>query len=374
MAALFAVLLVLHGLVHLLGVAKAFGLARLPQLAQPIGPAAGIIWLAAAVLMTSAGVALLAWPRWWWAIGAAALVCSTIAIAASWADAKAGAVVNVVVFAGVVFGFLAQGPFSLRAQYDRDVAALAPPAAAAALAPITEADLAHLPPPVQHYLRTAGVVGQPRVRTFFVRMHGRIRSGRDARWMPFAAEQHNAIDPAARLFYLTASMFLIPVQGYHRYADGSASMLIKAGAMLPVARESGSAMAQAETVTFFNDMCVMAPATLIDRAIAWEQLDARLVRATFPGAGHTVRAGLAFNERGELVDFWSEDRYQSMPGQPARQVRWSTPLGEYQRFGTVRLASRGEGRWHDAEGDYAYIEVTIDEVAYNPPDAAAAAR
>ena len=29
-------------------------------------------------------------------------------------------------------------------------------------------------------------------------------------------------------------------------------------------------MNQGETVTMFNDMCVMAPATLIHRAIEWE--------------------------------------------------------------------------------------------------------
>ena len=31
----------------------------------------------------------------------------------------------------------------------------------------------------------------------------------------------------------------------------------------------------------------------------------------------------------------------------------------------VRLASKGEGRWHEADGEYAYIELTIDAVEYN---------
>jgi hypothetical protein len=31
----------------------------------------------------------------------------------------------------------------------------------------------------------------------------------------------------------------------------------------------------------------------------------------------------------------------------------------------MRLPSGGEGRWHDAEGEYAYIDVTIDDVQYN---------
>ena len=36
MTTIFAIVLVVHGVIHLLGFAKAFGLAELPQLTQPI--------------------------------------------------------------------------------------------------------------------------------------------------------------------------------------------------------------------------------------------------------------------------------------------------------------------------------------------------
>jgi hypothetical protein len=41
--AAFALLLVLHGLIHLLGAAKALGWAELPQLTQPVTPLAGTL-------------------------------------------------------------------------------------------------------------------------------------------------------------------------------------------------------------------------------------------------------------------------------------------------------------------------------------------
>ena len=192
-----------------------------------------------------------------------------LAISQSWTDARAGALANLVILVGVVFGFLVQGPFSLRAAYERDVAEGL--ARSAATRPISESDLADLPPPVQRYLRKAGVVGQPHVQHVRARMHGRIRSGPDARWMPFSAEQHNFFDGTpARLFYMTASMFGIPFQGFHRYVGRSASMLVKVAGIAPVADASGADMTKAETVTLLNDMCIMAPATLIDSRIAWE--------------------------------------------------------------------------------------------------------
>jgi hypothetical protein len=90
MVTAFAVLLVVHGLIHLLGAAKAFGWAELPGLIQPISPGVGALWLVAAVLLLAAAVSLVIWPRGWWAIGAIAAVVSMIVIVPSWVDAKVG--------------------------------------------------------------------------------------------------------------------------------------------------------------------------------------------------------------------------------------------------------------------------------------------
>jgi hypothetical protein len=353
-----------HGLIHVLGAAKAFGWAALPQLTQPISPVLGVLWLLSMAIFMAAAAALFFWPRGWWMIGAAAVVISMIAIGASWTDAKAGALVNGLVLAGVVFGFLSQGPFSLRAEYERDLETYLPgPASPAA---VNEDDLAHLPPLVQRYLRAAGVVGQPRVRNFRVHLRGRIRNGPAGRWMPFEAEQYNVVHPPARMFYLRASMFGIPVQGYHRYVGSSASMRVNAAALVPVATAAGAEMTQSETVTLFNDMCLMAPATLIDPAIEWTPIDANMVRARFTNAGYTIHADLSFNAAGELTDFASDDRYQaSTAGTGMRRFRWSTPITAHRRYGAVRLPAGGEGRWHEPEGVYAYIELAIDDVQYN---------
>ena len=121
MTVAFAGLLVVHGLIHMLGVAKAFGWAELPQLSQPISPMFGGMWLLAALLFFAAAVTLFVWPRWWWAIGACAILISMVLVVRFWSDARFGAVGNAAAFVGVVFGFLAHGPVSLRAAYESDV-------------------------------------------------------------------------------------------------------------------------------------------------------------------------------------------------------------------------------------------------------------
>ena len=53
-----AVLLAVHGLIHFMGFAKAFGYAELPQLTQPVSREMGFLWLAAGLLVIATAVAL----------------------------------------------------------------------------------------------------------------------------------------------------------------------------------------------------------------------------------------------------------------------------------------------------------------------------
>lgn len=108
----FAFIMALHGLIHLMGPSEAFGYADLPQLTQPISRGMGVVWLVAALLTLASVVALFAWPRGWWMIGAVALVVSQAAIFTSWSDAKAGTLANILLLAGVAYGYFTHGPAS----------------------------------------------------------------------------------------------------------------------------------------------------------------------------------------------------------------------------------------------------------------------
>jgi uncharacterized protein YjeT (DUF2065 family) len=102
MIVLFALALVVHGVIHLLGFAKAFGLAELPQLTQPISQLLGVAWLAAALLFVVAGLSLFTWPRAWWVLAGVAVLVSMIAMVPSWTDARFGALANLIVLVGAI--------------------------------------------------------------------------------------------------------------------------------------------------------------------------------------------------------------------------------------------------------------------------------
>lgn len=263
--AVFISLVVVHGLIHFFGFAKAFGLAALPQLALPISRPVGVAWLVAGVLSLSTAVALLLTPRWWWAFASLAFLTSQAVILSSWSDARFGTIANVILLLGALYGFLSRGPLSLPAEYERDQA-LAGPAHEAEV--LTEADLKPLPEPVQNYVRRAGVVGQPRVQNFRAQWVGRIRASPTDPWMSFTAQQLNTLDTPRRFFLMDATMKGLPVDVFHAFDEHGATMRVRLLSAKTMVDAKGEVLTRSETVTLFNDLCLFAPVSWCGRRCA----------------------------------------------------------------------------------------------------------
>ena len=120
MRLILIVLIGVHGLIHLMGFAKGFGYADLPQLTQPISRAWGLAWPAAALLVTTTTVMLAVGARSYWIAGAFALLVSQAVIFSAWRDARRGTAANLILLLIVTYGWLTEGRRSFHAQYLRD--------------------------------------------------------------------------------------------------------------------------------------------------------------------------------------------------------------------------------------------------------------
>jgi hypothetical protein len=127
----------------------------------------------------------------------------------------------------------------------------------------------------------------------------------------------------------------------------------------------GEEMNRGETVTMFNDMCLLAPATLVSPAVRWESLDSLSVRGTFTNQGNTVSAVLTFDSLGALRDFISDDRFLSEDGKSYENYPWSTPVGEFREYDGRKLASTAQAMWHTPTGKFLYAKFTVAEIEYN---------
>ncbi len=358
-----AIIIAIHGLIHLFGFAKAFQVADLKQLQKPISKPMGMIWLAVAFLFLAAACMLIVRSASWWMPGAIAVILSQYLLIQSWSDAKYGSILNFVILLPLAMSFMGSLPSSYFNRFREE--AIARLAVNPAETIMTEADITQLPVPVQSYLRYTGSIGKPKIYNFRVVFEGKMRQKLDAAWMAIFSQQYDFINEPARLFYIKSKMFGIPFDGYHRYIGPNATMEIKVASLLKVVDAKGKQMDQGETVTLFNDMCLLAPATLIGKNIKWETADSLTVRARFTNQGNTITALLFFNSKGEMVNFSSEDRYLTEDGITYYNYKWSTPVKDYKDFNGWKIASYGEAVWETPQGPFCYAKFDIKAVEYN---------
>jgi hypothetical protein len=353
-------IVVIHGLIHLLGFAKAFDLVVIDELAQPISRSLGVFWLQAALLFLFVAVGILIKKKWWWMLAIIAVLLSQFLLIGQWQDAKYGTFVNVIILLAAI---AAMADWNFYKKYLLDVHQALRQTAVDEKDLITEADLYKLPKLVQKYLTYAGVVNTPKLKSVKIAFDGEMR-GKSQDWFSFHSEQYNTFDTPHRLFFMRGKIKGLMVPGYHAFKDGTATMLIKLLAIFPVVNNKGKEMNIGETVTVFNDMCIMAPASLIDSRIQWEEIDSKSVNAVYTNQGITISAVLYFNEQGQLINFVSDDRYE-ISGKTFVQRRFSTPMSNYKNINGINVPHYGEAIWHYPEGDFVYGRFYLKDIRYN---------
>ena len=348
-----------HGLCHFLGLASALQLIQSPRFSMTISKSAGTAWGVVGVLFMLVGGTSLLQLEYTWFLILVAIIPSQLLIVSSWKDAKYGTIVNVIL---LVWGITGYAAWNYQREFTLDVTANLSQPNYFEKELLTEQDLAPLPEPVQRYIRTTGAVGKPKVNNFRVDFIGKIRSKEQGVWMPFSSRQYDYLTTPTRLFFLDAQMKQLPVAGYHRYVNGRATMDIRLLSIFPVQYAEGVEMNEAETVTFFNDMAIMAPATLIDPRIKWLESDSLKARAALTVNGITIRATLFFRPDGQLINFESFDRYNT---EAKQRMRWTTPVKAYGELNGLRLGVVAETRYSYPDGDFSYGEFRMTKVEYN---------
>jgi hypothetical protein len=359
----FAALLTLHGIIHLPGFIKGAGLAEIPQLRGHITVWAGWWWLCAALLLVVTAALWLASARSWPWVACAAVVISQLLIFRSWGDARAGTLVNLIILIPTALGIAEFRSGSLRSTFEREAARLVA-TSAAPRALVADSDLASLPQIVQRYLRRAGVVGQPRVRNFHLTFDVQMRGGPDEPWFHGTAEQYEAFHPPVRLFYMRASRSGVPFDGLHRYVGDAATMDIRVLGLYRVQYLAGAEMTRSETVTLLNDMCLLAPAALLEVPVVWEPIDDRAVRVRFTNAGHTVEAVLTIDAEGDLVNFTSEDRSRAIDGGMVPRP-FATPVRRLGTMAGARVVVEADATYTEDGREWSYGRFVLTSLAYN---------
>jgi hypothetical protein len=102
---LFAFLLLVHGLIHLMGFANAFASGNMPSFSKHISKPTGLLWLLATLLFLAVMTFFLLHKNYWVVFALVATILSQILICMYWQDAKAGTIANIIVLLVTISSF-----------------------------------------------------------------------------------------------------------------------------------------------------------------------------------------------------------------------------------------------------------------------------
>jgi len=341
-----------------MGFAKAFNYVNITQFTKEISETNGLVWLLTAVLFVTAGLLCIFNKNSWVYISFTAVIISQILIVSVWQDAKFGTVINAII---ILFIISCWATIHFEQKFRNDVTSHIAKTNISDNKVLMESDISLLPLPVQKYIRYTGAIGKEKLKNMKILFEGEMRD-KGKEFFKFHSLQYNFFENPTRLFFMKAKMYGTSVSGYHCYQNATASMQVKLLGLFNVVNVKGNEMNKAETVTLFNDMCLIAPASLIDKRISWIPVDDLSAKAIFTNGINKIAATLFFNEKGQLTNFISDDRYAV--GE-MKQYRFSTPVKDYVQYNGRNIMQYGEAVWHFPDGEFVYGKFNLKSVEYN---------
>lgn len=110
MRTFFFILILLHGIIHLLGFIKAFEIAEISGLTMQISRIWGVFWLVAGLIFISTGVLRFLNSDLWWIAGIIGVILSQILIFSFRLDACVGSIPNLIILIFIISGFVHYTP------------------------------------------------------------------------------------------------------------------------------------------------------------------------------------------------------------------------------------------------------------------------
>ncbi|MCM4161557.1 hypothetical protein FHG64_11620 [Antarcticibacterium flavum] len=361
MKILFSIILLLHGLLHFIGFAKAYKLASLPQLELSVSRSLGTLWLIAGIIFLLALVLFILDKKFWPFFALAGVLISQSLIIISWQDTKFGTILNIII---LLMSIPALGNFHFKDMLKNEKEAFRQELKEPAKQVITHENLKSLPPAVGKWLETSGVVGKPKISYGYLIQRGEMRTSPDGNWMAFEAKQLVNLENPYFIWNTEVEMApFITLHGRDKLMNGEGEMLIKLLSLVPVVDEGpGEKMNTGAMLRYLGEICWF-PSAALSEHITWEETGRYTAMATLRIGETEVSGEFTFNGAGDMESFEALRYYGG--GEEAKQEKWYIKAVAYREFSGYRIPAKCAVTWKLPEGDFNWLNLEITSIEYN---------
>lgn len=357
----FLIIVLLHGLIHLLGFVKGFELKEVKELTLPISKPLAVVWLTATILFLTYGVLSLLNSKYAWLIGIIAVILSQALIILFWKDAKFGTIPNIIILAVSIVSF---GYYNFQKLIQQNTTHLLNRNISNENRTLNESDLTNLPESVKRWLRNSGSLGKPYMSYGKVTQIAEMQMKPEQdNWLPATAIQYTTIGNPAFIWSVDVQMNgFLNFQGRDKFEDGKGEMLIKMNSLFNIVDERGEKLDEGTLQRYLGEM-VWFPSLALSPYITWEQIDENTAKATMNYKGTSGSGTFYFNSNRDVTKF-SALRYKGNEAN-AKRHEWEMNITDYKIFEGIKVPARMTSTWKLDDKDWTWLKMEVTDIKYN---------
>ena len=359
---LFGMLLLGHGLIHIIGFLGEWNLGlpaflrenRLIPLSDTSAKTAGIMWLISAFLWLGITLLYFQGKDDFWKVALVTVIISQLLIIVYWPYARFGTIMNILVLGVVIAGIA-------RTTFERNVNREWVRLAAAGSTKVITLNDADLPPIVKKWLLATKSKKQVPSRVTLTQQ-GAMRSKASAAWMSFNAQQYYTVNPPGFIWSSQIKAApMITIAGRDKFEKGKGNMIIKPLYIHTLANTSGPEIDQGTMLRYMGEL-IWFPEAAAMQYFTWEQIDSTSAELTMTYNGISAKGVFTFDVSG-LVRSFSAERFGDFNGQ-FRKETWEVRIVEHSLINDHLIGSKCEVTWKLKEGDFTWLKLEVKDITY----------
>ena len=360
MKIVFSLILIIHGLVHVLGFLKAFRFVEISQLSQHISKPIGLFWLLSGILFLLAAKQFMQNNVWFYTT-IVAIIISQVLIFLYWRDAKFGSIINLIILF-VSLSVLMTVQFNK--MVENESKQLLNNINSIDTTYISKKNTENLPEIVQKWMINSGVIGHKDVNSVWLKQIGSMRLKPKSNWMSFSATQYfNVEDPSFIWHSKVNAVPSINFNGRDKFIKGKGTMHIKLAGIFDVVKVSdNNKINSASMIRYLSEICWFPTGALNDY-ITWASINDNTAKATFTYNNISVSGVFTFLENGELKSFKTQRFFGG--DKDAQLETWLVEIDSFKVFNGIKIPNKSRVTWKLKRGDFHWLNVEITAIAYN---------
>ena len=355
------ILIGIHGIIHLFGFFKAFGISEFNAISQPISKTFGIFWFLAFLFFAITVILFFAHSNYWWLSGLLAVIISQVLIINYWSGAKFGTIVNLIILISLI---IAYSSFSFKNKIAKERKRLFENSEPVSEKVITKETISELPSVVQKWLISSGTIGKMPISNVHLVQELKLKmKPEQSEWNNGTAEQYFSVQPPAFNWNITTQMnSILKVAGRDKFENGNGEMTIKLFSLFPVANAKNHEKVNQATLQRYLAEIVWFPSASLSQYITWEPLGENSAKATMEFNGAKGSGEFHFDENGNFKKFVAM-RYQDVNAE--EPTEWTVIATKIEERNGIKIPIECEASWELDSGKWTWLKLIITDIQYN---------